>query len=161
MALKIPLVLTSGQIQQLQAGDSLNASCNEIDVVEMTNSNAGAVVICSPVYVDGAGTFDKAQADASATTEILGLVAEPTSIGIAGSGSIQTDGILTATTGEWDAVTGDVGGLTAGSVYYVDPDTAGMLTTTAPSAAGDFVIRVGVALSTLDLDITVTPPIKL
>jgi len=161
MALKIPLVITGGQIQQLQAGDSLNASCNEVDVVEMTNSNAGAVVICAPVYVDGAGTFDEAQADAAATTEILGLVAVSPSIGIAGSGNIQTDGILTATAVQWDAVTGDGGGLTAGSVYYVDPDTAGMLTTTAPTTVGDFVIRVGVALSTLDLDITVTPPIKL
>jgi len=161
VALKIPLVLTSGQIQQLQAGDSLNASCNEVDVVSMTNSNAGAIVICSPVYVDGAGTVDLAKADAAATTEILGLVAEATQIGIAGSGNIQTDGILTATTGEWDAVTGDAGGLTAGSVYYVDPDTAGKLTTTAPTTAGDFVIRVGVALSTLNLDITITPPIKL
>lgn len=161
MALKIPLVLTSGQIQQLQAGDSLNASCNEVDVISMTNSNAGAIVICAPVYVDGAGTVDLAQADAAATTEILGLVAVSPSIGIAGSGNIQTDGILAGSTDQWDAVTGDAGGLTPGSVYYVDPDTAGMLTTTAPTTAGDFVIRVGVALSTTEMDITATPPIKL
>lgn len=161
MALKIPLVLTSGQIQQLQSGDSLNASCNEVDVIEMANSNAGAIVICAPVYVDGDDSVDLAQADAAGSTEILGLVLESPSISIAGSGNIQTDGILTATTVQWDAVTGDSGGLTAGGVYYVDPDTAGMLTTAAPTTAGDFVIRVGVALSTLDLDITITPPIKL
>lgn len=161
MALKIPLVLTSGQIQQLQAGDSLNASCNEVDVVSMTNANAGAVVICAPVYVAAAGTFDKAQANAAATTEILGLVATSPSIAIAGSGNIQTDGILTATTAQWDAVAGTTGGLVAGTVYYVSAATAGLLTATAPSAAGQFVIRVGIALSTLDLDITVTPPIKL
>jgi len=159
MSLKVPLVLTSGQIQQLQAGDSLNASCNEVDVIEMTNANAGAIPICSPVYVSGASEVDLAQADAAATTEILGLAAEQ--LEISGSGNIQTDGVLAATTGQWDIVTGDVGGLTPGSVYYVDPDTAGMLTTTAPTEAGDYVIRVGVALNTTDLDITVTPPIKL
>jgi len=35
--------------------------------------------------------------------------------------------------GQWDAITGASGGLTAGSAYYLDT-TAGLLTTTAPAA---------------------------
>jgi hypothetical protein len=160
MALRKPLVIVSGQIQQLQAGDTLDASANEVDVVTMTNGNAGAIVIGQPVYVSAAGSVDLAQADASATVEILGLV-KSTSITASASGSIQTDGILAATTGQWDVVTGGSGGLTAGSIYYLDQDTAGNLTTTPPTAAGDFVVRVGLALSTTELDITTSEPILL
>jgi len=160
MGLKKPLVLTSGQIQQLQAGDTLDASCSEVDVVAATNSNAGAIVIGKAVYADGAGTVDLAQADAAGTVEVLGLVKDA-SIGIAGAGNIQTDGVLTATTDQWDAAAGTTGGLTAGTVYYLDPDTAGLLTETAPSSVGDYVVRVGVALSTLALDISTTAPMLL
>jgi len=160
MALRKPLVIVDGAIQQLQAGDSLDATSSEVDVIVRANSNAGSIVIGNVVYPDGNGTVDLAKADASGTVEILGLVSS-TSIASAASGSIQTDGVLAATTGQWDAVTGGEGGLTAGSVYYVDPDTAGMLTATAPTAAGDYVIRVGLALSTTELEISIQPPIKL
>jgi len=160
MALKKPLVITNGQVQQIQAGDTLDASCNKVDVIACTNNNAGSIVIGSPVYPDAAGSVDLAKADAAATVEVLGLV-KNVSITAAASGNIQTDGVLAATTGQWDAVTGDVGGLTAGSVYYLDPDTAGMLTTTGPTTTGDFVVRVGIGLSTTELEISIMPPIKL
>ena len=160
MALRKPLVIVDGAIQQLQAGDSLDAAASEVDVVARTNDNAGAIVIGQPVYPSAAGAVDLAQADAIGTAQVLGLVSS-TSITSAASGNIQTDGVLSATTGQWDAVAGTTGGLTAGAVYYLDPDTAGMLTATAPTAAGDYVIRVGLALSTTELEISVQPPIKL
>jgi hypothetical protein len=160
MALRKPLVIVSGQIQQLQAGDSLDATVSEVDVVTMMNGNASSITIGQAVYVEAAGSVDLAQANASSTVEILGLV-KSTSIAAAASGSIQTDGILTATTVQWDAVTGGTGGLTAGSIYYLDPDTPGLLTTTAPTTAADYVVRVGLALSTTDMDITVSEPILL
>jgi hypothetical protein len=160
MALRKPLVIVSGQIQQLQAGDSLDATVSEIDSISMTNGNASSITIGQAVYVEAAGSVDLAQANASSTVELLGLV-KSTSIAAAASGTIQTDGILTATTVQWDAVTGGTGGLTAGSVYYLDPDAAGHLTSTAPTTAADYVVRVGLALSTTDFDITVSIPILL
>ncbi|MHC4355558.1 MAG: hypothetical protein ACYS0H_22895, partial [Planctomycetota bacterium] len=114
MAVKKPLVITAGQVQQLQAGDSIEHP----GLFNRTNNNAGAITIGQAVYVDGAGTVDLAQADAAATTKVLGLVAD-VSIAAAASGGITTDGVLTATTGQWDAVTGQVGGLTAGSQYWL------------------------------------------
>ena len=160
MALRKPLVLNGGQIEQLQAGDTLDAAANEVDVVTMTNGEANPLAICTPVYVHAAGAVKKAKADASGTVQLLGLV-RSTSIDASGSGTIQTDGVLTATTTQWDTATGGTGGLVAGSVYYLDPGTAGNLTATAPTTAGQYVVRVGLALNTTDLDISLTAPMKL
>lgn len=160
MAAKKPLVLNGGQIEQLQTGDTLDASVSEVDVVSVTNGESTAVVICTPVYVSAAGAVKKAQANASGTVQLLGLM-KSTSVEASATGTVQTDGIFTATTAEWDVATGGTGGLTAGSVYYLSAATAGLLTTTPPSATGSFIDRVGLALSTTDLDITIEPPIKL
>ena len=72
MAQRKPLVIVNGQIQQLQSGDVLDASVNEVDVVSKQNDNAGAIVIGQPVYTKTNGNVDLAQADAGATVEILG-----------------------------------------------------------------------------------------
>jgi len=160
MSLRKPLVIVDGIIQQIQSGDTLDAVVTEVDVVDAENAEVSSIVKGTPVYVFAAGQVKKAQANASGTVEVLGLV-YPTSIGASATGWIITDGILVATTGEWDAVTGGSSGLTAGSVYYLDPDTAGMLTTTAPGTVGDYVVRVGKALSTTELEITISQPILL
>lgn len=160
MAQKKPLVMTNGQIEQLQSGDTLDAVVTEVDIVSRVNSNVGSILIGAPVYPDGNGSCDLAQANASGTIEVLGLVQE-TSISAAASGYIQTDGILAATTGQWDAVTGLTGGLVAGDVYWLDAATAGKLTSTAPTSAGQYVVRVGKGLSTTEMEISVSPPILL
>ena len=125
-----------------------------------TNANAGTLVIGTPVYVSAAGSVDKAQADALTTKNVVGLVVD-TSIASSATGDIQTGGLLTATTGQWDAVTGDAGGLTAGSQYFVDPDTAGMLTDANLITAGDFIAPVGIALSTTEMIIAIHQTVKL
>jgi len=155
-----PLVIVDGKIQQLQAGDSLDAPVSAVDVQPFTNDNAGAIVIGQPVYSSSNDSVDLARANASGTVEVLGLV-RAASISAAGSGDIQTDGVLTATTGQWDTVTGGSGGLVYNTVYYLDPDTAGMLTETAPTTAGQYVVRVGRAISTVSMEIQVSQPIKL
>jgi hypothetical protein len=160
MALRKPLVINAGQIEQIQSGDTLDAIVSEVDVVSMNNSNASPIVIGNAVYCDVASGVDLAQADATGTTEVLGLVAE-VSIGAAASGSIQTDGILSATTTQWDAVAGTTGGLTAGAIYYLDESTAGLMTETAPSSVSEFVVRVGKGISTTEMEISISPPIKL
>lgn len=156
MATKKPLVLNNGQIEQLQAGDNLSSK----DLFDRLNNTGGALVKGTPVYVPLAGEVAKARANATGTKNVFGLVADA-SIADAASGGIQTDGVLTATTAEWDAVTGQSGGLTTDAVYFLSAATAGMLTTTAPTADGHFVCRVGLALSPTELEITFHAPIKL
>jgi hypothetical protein len=160
VALIKPLTIVDGQIQQIQAGDTLDAVIASQEAVSMTNGNVGAIVIGTPVYVSGNDEVDKAQADASGTKNVFGLVLDA-SIASAGTGSILTNGFLTATTGQWDAVTGDTGGLVANSLYFLDPDTAGKLTKTSPTTIGDYVCPVGVALSTTVLKIDIDTDILL
>lgn len=151
MASRIPLVLVAGQLQQLQSGDTLNIpSVTAGDVVSQTNDEAGAIVIGTPVYNDANDGVKKAKADASGTKDVIGLVRD-TSISNGASGSIQVDGILAATTAQWDAVFGTTGGLTKGTRYYLSATTAGQGTATAPSTVGQYVVPLGIGISTTEL----------
>jgi len=156
MALRKGLVWSGGYTRQLQAGDIWDHLATS-----KINDNAGAAVICSVVYPKTtSGHFDLARADAAGTASVFGLVFD-TSIASAGTGIVQVAGRFEATTGQWDVVTGQSGGLTSGSVYYLDPATAGKLTTTKPTTPGQFVVQVGIALSTTELAILLQPPIAL
>jgi hypothetical protein len=154
MAKNKPLVITAGQVEQLQPGDRLDLSNSATKI----NSTGSTLNKCTPVYVTG-NNATPAQADAQATTRVAGLVAETTVNG--DPVEVFTDGVFVATTGEWDAVTGQTGGLTVGADYWLSEATAGRLTTTAPDADGDFVARTGHALSPTELDVEIAQPIKL
>lgn len=141
---------SAGQVLKVPAAGTIlewtdpNANDN---LLSLTNGNAGTINIGQPVYISAADTVDLAKADAAATSKVFGLVSD-TTIDTTDPGNILYRGILTATTGQWDAVTGQTGGLTAGSEYFLDPTTAGKLTTTKPSTATQVVKKVGVAIST-------------
>lgn len=147
MALRKPLVLNGGRTQQLQVGDTLDATV-AVDSVRksLTNNNAGSIVIGTPVFSSSAGGVDKGDASAVGTSDIVGLVGD-TTIATTASGAIVTEGVLTATTAEWDAVFGTTGGLTFNTFYYLST-TTGEGTATAPVTVGDSVVELGIALST-------------
>lgn len=52
-------------------------------------------------------------------------------------------------------------GLSPGEIYYLSAGGAGAITTTPPSTAGHYVVRVGEAASAAELIIQLEPPIKL
>lgn len=107
------------------------------------------------VYPSAAGTVNLADADAVTTANVIGFA--PDDVSAAATGSYQTNGLLTLT--DWSAATGSAT-LTAGSRYYLSA-TAGRMTTTPPSSAGQFVVPVGTAISTLDFIINIQRRIKL
>lgn len=151
MAVRKPLVIVGGKVQQLQTGDSIAVAFSGVDLYAATNNEAGAIVIGAPVYSQAAAAVKKGQANALATAQLLGLVYD-TSISAAAVGNIIMQGILTATTTQWDAVvTGASGGLVFGTDYFLDPSTAGKLTPTAPTTVGQYVVFVGRAMSTVDM----------
>jgi len=151
MAIQKPLVIVGGQIQQIPAGDTLSAASTEVDVIGAVNANVSPIVIGTPVYVSSAGSVDKASAAASGTKKVFGLVKDA-SIAASASGLIQLDGVLVATTGQWDAVAGTTGGLVANTIYYLSA-TAGLLTATPPAASGNYVAQVGLALSATEFEL--------
>jgi len=156
MTVRKVIVLNAGQLEQLQSGDRLDLG----NTVNRTNNNVGAINIGQPVYSVSGTAVDLAQANAQATIGVAGLVVE-TSIDADANGDILPDGILTATTAEWDDVTGQNGGLTPGANYFLDAASAGKLTATAPTVPGKFVVRVGHALSATELEVEIQQPIKL
>lgn len=160
MALKKPLVIYNGQIAQLLSTDTLDATVTDVDSVTQTNDEASPIVICTPVYNDANDGVKKAKADASGTKDVIGLVKD-SSIASAASGTIQVNGIFTASTAQWDAVFGTTGGLTKGVRYFLSAATAGLATITAPSTVGQFVVYLGIAISTTELDLAAFYPIAL
>ena len=146
MASRKPLVMNAGVIEQLQAGDNLDATTTGVDVFQA--EAVAALAIGDVVYVSGALTVSKAQANAIGTARPIGLAGAV--IEASATGPIQTDGVLTGLTG-----------LTAGSTYYLSDATAGAFTTTAPSEAGKFVVKIGTALSTTEMEISFGMTIKL
>lgn len=147
-----PLIVRNGQIQQAAASDTLDIGISEVDVISLQNSGTAAAAIGRAVYVSGSSTFGLASANATATKGVVGLVRD-TSIAAGASGNIQTDGVLSATAAQWSAVTSEQNGLTPGATYYLSATTPGAITSTPPSTTGQYVVTVGIALSSTVLDI--------
>lgn len=153
MTIRIPLVIVAGQVQQLQSGDSINVPTTTTDIRSLTNGeSATTVTIGQPVYISAASSFKRAQSNALSTSDLIGLVYD-TSIAAAASGNVAVAGVMTATTGQWDTVTGASGGLVFGTDYFVDPATPGKLTSTAPTTVGQVVVPVGTGLNTTDMEL--------
>lgn len=118
--------------------------------VRLTNANGSTLPIGTPVYASAAGSINNAKADAAATALCIGLVAEPAGILTTAKGLVRNGGMIRATTGQWDTITGQSGGLTFGATYYLSSATAGKLVVSLP---GTFPVCVGVAMSATEMAI--------
>ena len=127
---------------------------------DITAQTDGDVVPGTPVYTTIGSRFDVADATALPAAKMVGLATTSTLAGNAAD--VQTQDVLTLTTGQWDAVTGQTGGLTSGSTYWLDGASAGLITTTPPATpVSGYNVRVGVALTSVALDIKIRAPLKL
>lgn len=144
-------------IQNPQTG---GGGTNPEDVF-LTNGDAVSLVIGTPVVLTGApATVQRAEADSLSLAAVIGIVivgASPTN-----PAKVRLAGPVTATTAQWDAVTGQVGGLTPGVDYFLGV-APGTLSTAAPpsTSVGDLVVRVGRAIDSTRLNLDVTRPILL
>lgn len=156
MAIKKPLVIGSnGEIEQLQAGDNILAG-STTQSFSAINENAGAISQGQVVFVSSSGSVNLANNTAEATAKAIGVV-EDASIAPTASGSVLTDGAITVA--DWTAIAG-APTLTAGSVYFLD-GVDGNITTIPPILAGSYVVRIGTAISTTTLEVSISRPIKL
>ena len=135
-----------------------SAGAASVPMTSCTNGEATAITIGMPVYISGADTAKKSVANSASTKEVVGLVSD-VSVASAASGNIQIQGALVATTGQWDAITGQTGGLTVGARYFLDNTTAGKMTTTVPSSG--YICSIGTAQSTTKFIIGLRDPIQL
>lgn len=115
-----------------------------------------AIKIGNPIYLTGAGHVLPAQANAAGTTQVAGVSFTDTSAGFICK--YYTEGRVEKS--DWTDITG-VATLSAGVTYFLDPSVAGRITSTAPTAAGQYVVRVGRAVNTTTLDIEIELPILL
>jgi hypothetical protein len=161
MATRIPLVIVDGKIEQLQAGDSINVPASQYSQDVFTNAESSAAIVAGmAVYLTAANAAKRAQANAAATALVAALW-QDASTSAGNTGNVITDGRVSLTTAQWDAVAGTSGGLTFGTVYYLDPTSPGKLTSTAPTTVGQLVVQVGIAVSTTDMDLILSQPILL
>ena len=108
------------------------------------------------VYVPSSGHADLAQADAAATARAVGLATAD--VAALAAGNYVTEGIVEQA--DWTLVTG-AATLTPGVYYYLSESAAGKLTTTAPTTISQYVVAIGRALSTTQLDVEISQPILL
>jgi hypothetical protein len=104
------------------------------------------------------GLAKRADASSVARSAVAGLVIgliPPTLVGLA-----LFQGQMTLTAVDWALITGEPGGLTPGAKYYAGL-SAGTLTTTPPSVAGQSIVEVGSAIDNVSFMITPRAPIRL
>jgi len=114
------------------------------------------IIIGNPLYLTGAGHVNSARANAAGTTQVVGLSITDTSPTF--TCNYLTEGRIERS--DWTDITG-VATLSAGVTYFLDPSIAGRITSTAPTAAGQYVVRIGRAVNTTTLDIEIELPILL
>lgn len=137
---------STGQVLTVVAGVPAWSSSSSDD---LTFTADAALIAGQVVYATAADHVGKAKADAASTSYVVGLAKAAISNGA--TGSVRTKGIVTLTTGEWDALAGTTGGLTYNTRYFLSATTAGLLTATCPTTAGQEACCVGIALSTTEL----------
>jgi len=118
------------------------------DLIQHDLTANETMVTGQPVYLSSSNTVNLADATLFATANAIGLVS------VGGSANdtvaVQTDGAVYQD--DWTAVIGTAN-LTPG-LYYLDT-TAGLMSTTPPSADGNVVVSLGTALNTKTFDIEV------
>lgn len=158
MSVKKPIVFDASlKLQQLQAGDTLATNPDNASATFTSTVVAG-----EPVYGDAAGSVDAALASAAASSKVIGLA--PVAVTAAATGTYTYDGIVTLTTGEWDVVTGEVGGLVTDNNYYLSDAAAGRLLqedNVAGLTVGDSRVLIGTAISTTEIQLNIQEPILL
>lgn len=133
-----PLIFSGTRVRRLPAGDFIEGSGV---IADGTNSEGSAITKGQPVYISGNNQYSLALANSVDTSRVIGLVIDD-STDDGETMHVLLNGELEATTSQWDAVTGETGGLAPGGRYFLSPTTAGMLTRTPPSTQGQIAMPV-------------------
>lgn len=141
----------------------VDMAMSDFSVAKYTKINRDSITLFKgmPVYISDSDFNNIYRATANGTheqTRVAGLVADE-SILIDNPGRIVCTGIVQLSTAQWDALTGDTGGLDGGRDYFLRGDGGMGLTLTPPTTG--FIVKVGKALSPTAFDVNIEPPIEL
>lgn len=163
MAVRTPLVIINGRIQELPVGDTIAgapagpAGTGGTGISPQTGTAGEDLVVGETIYIDKvSGQLFKAVASSAATGMVAGIVTVAATTG--NTASYLTEGVVSIS--DWTPAIGTAN-LVVGCTYFLDPVTPGQLTTTAPVASGQVVAAVGRATASQVLDLTITQPILL
>lgn len=155
MSEKRPIVLGGdGLLRQLQPGETTPGAYgpNRYEQTAVGDLEAG-----TPLYsaagdqVTAAFSVDSSQSLTVGLAVAGALDTEPV--------TVQSDGILELSTGDWDARTGAAGGLASASPYWLSETTQGQLQAVPPTASGTYLVQVGIAISATKLLVRITEPV--
>lgn len=146
MAFFQPLVLEGGEPRQLEASVT-EKIVDGINLIWLFNNDVATTDIGDAMYVTTTGDLKKARADSIVTAKVIFLAAQVISPG--GFGLFQAGGLLQTGLG-----------ISAGSILFLSPTVAGLLTTTPPTGVGQFIVRIGIMGNVDRLSVNIQPPIK-
>ncbi len=139
---RLPVVIgDGGKQEELQSGDYLKkdegnfkkTADEDIDALEVLRSSATGLAL----------------ADASSTGAADSTIGFATELALLGNPvNCQTNGVLAGFVG-----------LTEGATYFLDT-TAGAMVTTPPTASGQVIVQLGIAISTTEFEIRIQQRIK-
>ena len=126
----------------ITAGGGGSVTSAEVNrVLSLQNVDSVDVSAGAPVYAfTSAFTFKRAEYSGTESRFVVGLVIDAV-IAISAIGNVQTEGIISLTSAQWDDRTGNTGGLVIGQEYYLV--SIGNLSTDPGS---DFGRIIGIAL---------------
>lgn len=139
---------------QLQIGSG--TADVESDSFELVNEELSELPAGSPCYLSGALRVRRAAADNFQTCQVIALALER--IAPDTSGRFITDGVLTLTAAEWESIVGSFG-LEPRGIYFLSTEP-GKLTREIPTS-GNFLTRIGQAINSLSLEVSINSPIGL
>lgn len=146
-------------IAEVRAAQQMLLDTSILSMETAVNANAGTLPPGTPVYIKTDGEMDAADASAIATSgATVGLLTE--SVLTTAEGTYQFRDVLELTVAQWDAVGTDAAGLDPGVLYYVS-ETAGEITSTAPTGSSVVQKVVGIALSATKMLLLQSAPVEL
>lgn len=125
------------------------------------NADSVNLIFGQPVYLGNAGIL-RADASNFSSSIVLGIVGNNV-INIGQTGTIIYSGIVINPHIFWDQlIMGGSGvGLIPNSYYFLDPNNIGMITTNVPNTPGNYLVKIGLALSATELQLSISDPILL
>jgi hypothetical protein len=144
-------------IENLEAAASVRAKLNAvIDAVNTGGGGASLDLTTTAHEAISAGQAVYIRADNQAALAAQTNYATAAVVGIAKADALPGAAVTIQIGG-----TATLAGLVAGLPHYLHPSVAGALTPSAPTAAGLFVTRVGLAVRADALSLSVQPPVLL